>query len=274
MRPTTKTLLVFGGAAAVLAIILASSRSHAKSAKPKLPVSNDDDTSEEIEVTFPNKDGSASDNGVIVKDDVIDSTEVDDELEVVADEYGLEKDEAIKEVVDSVTGGEKAPPLAIEEISPEFDPKGTVKLARLLLVRETLPNWKADDLDGDVGEWQRDVNITSDNKFGIESVAKMAEEVGILPLVRYWPKDVYTKQQAIQRYTDRIYQVMNQLKKHLPDSQAHIDALTASVNREKAVTFGTVNPPSQSTREWIQKINDGIGASAELKTIEEIKNAS
>ncbi len=39
-----------------------------------------------------------------------------------------------------------------------------------------------------VGQWQAMRKLTVDNMFGPKSALKLAEEVGTLPLIRYWPK--------------------------------------------------------------------------------------
>lgn len=248
------------------------------------------DEEEDVEVVLPNDAGEPN-KGPVVKVDADDAedesnkdaeevlpedpqTDLDDKLDVIADDEGKSKDEAIKEVVDEVTGGEPAIPLALEETSEEMDPKGTVKLARLMLARETLPNWKEDDLDGDIGAWQEELGLKPDNKFGIKSAAVMAEEVGVLPLIRYWPTGTVSKADAEKQYDAAISNViLTKLKPELPDSQAHIDALTASMNREVAVSYGNSNPPPQKTREFALAVNEGIAEGAELKGEQELKNA-
>lgn len=257
-------------------VLLGTGLAMASKSKPKIKPKSTDD--EDLEVVMPNAQGEPGKGGSIVMDEYTANAEaegppknIDERLEVLAADEGKSKDDAIKEVVDTVTKGVEAPPLAVEEITEKFDPKGSVKLARLLLVREELPNWKKDTLDGDVGEWQELVGLKKDNKFGVESAARMAEEVGVLPLVRYWPSNVTTKKQAKDLFASKIGSVISNLRKALPDSQAHIDALTASINREKAVTMGTNNPPVQNTRAFVMDVNDAIAEGAELTGEKELR---
>lgn len=154
-----------------------------------------------------------------------------------------------------------------------MDPHGTVKLARILLSRETMPDWK-NDLKSDVEEWQtglksKGFDITPDGQFGPKSAAFMATEVGIMPLVRFWPKDVATKKQAKARYSMLVGASLADLNDDLPDSQAQIDALKMSMAREQAQSFDK-NPGPQPVLEFVQKVNDRIGAKAQAATEKEL----
>lgn len=262
-------------------VLLGSGLAFASRKPPKKYATKEEleEAEEDIELVMPDSNGNPGKGGTIKMSEetaVAESdkkpTNVDDRLEILAAEDGKSTDTALKEVVTTVTKGVKAPPLAIEEISEKFDPNGSVKLARLMLVREELPNWKNDNLDHDIAEWQKLVGIRSDDMFGPESAARMAEEVGILPLIRYWPNSVSSKSAAINLFKSKISGVINKLKASLPDSQAHIDALTASMNREKAVTFGNNNPPTQNTRAFVMDINDAIAEGAELQGEKELKS--
>lgn len=197
---------------------------------------------------------------------------MDTKLAVEADKQGMTPEEGIAEVVDTITQGATATPLAAAETSPEMDPDGTVALARLMLARESMPNWKADRMGGDIKEWQQGVGAKPDGMFGIKSAARMAEEVGILPMVRYWPKSTNSKKAAEKLYDSAIAVVIDKLKTDLPDSEAHIAALTASMNREKAVSYGTKNPPAQNTIAFAQDVSAGIAEASEVKGERELNS--
>lgn len=196
--------------------------------------------------------------------DVVEPTDfpdnpVDEELAEAAIEQGITDSEAIAEVVDTVTDGLDVPPLAAEETSPDLDPYGTVALARLMLAREAMRDWKH-DLQEEVKEWQSQpgIGLEADGKFGIVSAGKMAEEVGILPLIRFYPSNTYTRQQAIDRYKTAAKDWISFAEQSLPDSEAQILALRASISREKAQSFGASNPSEQPVIQFIDKVNKEV----------------
>lgn len=133
------------------------------------------------------------------------------------------------------------PPLATEETAPYADPNGTVALARDMIERESRSGWKT-ALQPQIKAWQAAVGIDADGKFGIGAAEKMAEEVGILPRVRYFPRDTYTKQQGLDRYAERIGAVERRIKRE--GKTAHAAALRTSIAREGAESWGTDNPPA------------------------------
>lgn len=143
---------------------------------------------------------------------------------------------------------EPVAPLAQAEMAADTDPQGTVGLARILLVREQAPGWKV-DLGPDVAAWQARVGLLDDEQFGLDSLKRMAEEVGILPLVRYWPKRIASKKQALAEYRAIVQKVMRELEKHAPASDMHVKALAFSMGREKAQTFGANPGPQPVLRE-------------------------
>lgn len=261
-----------------------------KQVKPDSFDDDDDEVEDEISVTTPDEsaeiviedDDTSDDTGDgppldEVMPDILEEvenkspTKADENLEEVVKNEGVREEEAVSEVVEEITDGEGAPPIAAEETTPEMDPHGTVSLARIMLAREELPDWKS-DLQTEVEEWQSSVELNPDGKFGIKSAVRMAAEVGILPLVRYFPKDTYTKKQAKQRYDAAISDVIKDLNSDLPDSQAQIDAITLSMAREKAQAWGN-KPGPQNTREFIQDVNDSIAELAETEAERELDNA-
>ena len=224
----------------------------------------------EEEAPMPGKDGAGM-TPEWLREDATGGTPIDKKAQDLASGSNTTTNEVINEVVDTVTNGQNAAPLAAVETSPEMDPDGTVSLARVMLAREGMPNWKSDKLGGDIQEWQAGVGLVADGLFGIKSAARMAEEVGFLPLIRYWSKGIVSRKQAEAQYDAAIAVTIGKLKADLPDSQAQIDALTASMNREVAVAYGNDNPPPQKTLDFVQDVNDAIAESAELKGEKELK---
>lgn len=120
------------------------------------------------------------------------------------------------------------PPIAAEETSEDLDPEGTVFLARILIAREGSSGWK-DALQSEVTAWQSRVGLTADGKFGPSSAERMAREVGVLPLVRFWPLGEWRKDVAVDNYRARIERVAQEVE---VENSAHAAALRASARRE------------------------------------------
>lgn len=189
--------------------------------------------------------------------------ELDRRVEEKAAKTGKPISEVAKDVAVELVGDVKPDPLTEVETRPENDPAGTIALARRLLAREEALGWKS-DLQDSVAAWQERVGLKSDGLFGIDSAARMAEEVGILPLIRYWSKGLRTKKEAEAAYDKKISAVIADLAaKHGDVSKPHRDALTASMNREKAQTFGTDNPPVQDSVEFGAEVINALGSVAE-----------
>jgi len=77
-------------------------------------------------------------------------------------------------------------PLQAQDVASEQDSNGSVALAKALIDREAQPNWKA-ALKPQIKSWQAIVGLKPDGEFGEASAFRMSQDVGILPLVRYWP---------------------------------------------------------------------------------------
>lgn len=128
------------------------------------------------------------------------------------------------------------PPLPEEETRPDMDPNGTIFLARLLLAREQATGWKSAHQD-EVRAWQsRFPDLLTDGKFGPKSALKMAEEVGVLPLVRYWTG--WDKSAEVNKYRDALRALAARLDMD-PDKRAHAAALRESAAREKGQGWPT-----------------------------------
>lgn len=133
------------------------------------------------------------------------------------------------------------PPVAVQvqETAPALDPNGTVELAAKLINAESAANWKT-ALASDVKFWQSKVGLTQDGKFGPKSAVKMAELVGVLPLVRYFPAASASKAAALKAYRDQLYTAAANLDNHNPAQAA---AVRASAAYEQGQGWAT-NPPA------------------------------
>lgn len=143
------------------------------------------------------------------------------------------------------------PPLATEETTPELDPNGTIALARMLLDREQTPGWR-EALQGQVMSWQRKLKLTPDGKFGPGSALKMGTEVGVLPLIRFWPKSQPSKSRALQKYRDNVHTLAANLESQ--GKKEHAKALDLSADFEDARAFGNPNAKPVTNEERIAQV--------------------
>ena len=148
-----------------------------------------------------------------------------------------------------MVSGSAAPPapggaLPSIETTPQLDPNGTIALARLLLERETQSGWK-EAHQAEVKTWQLRRGETPDGKFGRNSAYTMAQEVGVLPLIRYWPSSV-PKAKALAEYREFLNNMANAIQQQRPEDQAHATALRLSALREDARSYGVANPKPES----------------------------
>ncbi|OHB73606.1 MAG: hypothetical protein A2V70_01280 [Planctomycetes bacterium RBG_13_63_9] len=128
----------------------------------------------------------------------------------------------------------QVPELAKEETSEAADPNGTIAVARAMIDVESRPGWKA-DLQPLIQNWQKKVGLTADGKFGPGSALKMGEEVGVLPLIRYYPKGSPTKESAVRAYQTKLYTLADKLTSQ--GKREHALAIRASAEHEKGQSW-------------------------------------
>lgn len=131
------------------------------------------------------------------------------------------------------------PELAKEETSAPADPNGTIALARVLIETESQPGWKGKH-KAMVKSWQKAVGYSgaaADGKFGPGSALKMAREVGVLPLIRYYPKGSPTKAAAVEKYREQLYDYARVLDGE--GKKEHAKAIRESAVHEKGQGWPT-----------------------------------
>lgn len=156
------------------------------------------------------------------------------------------------------------PPLASEETKPANDPYGTVRLARLLLDEQAQKGWKY--VSDSVKDWQKKVGLTVDGKFGPGSAIRMAQEVAILPWVRYWPTGSASKTSAVSSYRSRLKAYALQIQPTRPE---HAAALIVAANKENGQGWPSapsVSPGSEPTAAQVAAAID------ELKTLKAVRS--
>lgn len=140
-------------------------------------------------------------------------------------------------------------PIIKEEIKPENDPNGTVLLARMMLDEQSSKNWKY--VSKAVEDWQRKVGLTADGKFGPGSAMKMAEEVAIMPWVRYWPAGSSSKSAAVQNYRGRLKAYALSIAKTRPE---HATMLVRSADAEIGQGWPASPSSSPATQPTVKEI--------------------
>lgn len=120
------------------------------------------------------------------------------------------------------------PPKAPAE-KPTNIPADTAELLRLMLARETTGDWKRQEPA--LALWQRERDLTADKKFGPQSALTMAEETGLLPIVRFWPKGAQ-KAQAVEDYQEDLLELASKAE------EPRRSQLKAAAEREQGQGFG------------------------------------
>jgi hypothetical protein len=132
-------------------------------------------------------------------------------------------------VPEGATLPDEAPPLATEETTPEADPNGTIALARALLAEEMTPDWRSESAA--VAAWESRMGLGSSGKFGANDAKQMANEVAVLPIIRYWAKGGQTLKQQLLDYRQFLYLFAQSYR--VEGKPEHAAALIASAEREQ-----------------------------------------
>lgn len=157
-----------------------------------------------------------------------------------------------------------APPLVAEETKPQNDPNGTIRLARLLLDEQAAKGWKY--VSDSVRDWQKKVGLTTDGKFGPGSALRMAEEVAILPWIRYWPTGSASKASALSSYRSRLKAYALQIQPKRPE---HAAALIVAANKETAQGWPTAPSVAPGSEPTAAQVADAIN---ELKSMRGVRS--
>lgn len=133
--------------------------------------------------------------------------------------------------------------LHTEEVKIDQDPNGTIALAKSMINAESSAGWKT-ALANDIKVWQARMGLTADGKFGPKSAIKMAAEVGVLPLVRYYASTGGTKATQVAAYRAAIEQVASNVASTNP---AHSVSLRSSESYEQGQGYATSPGPVPAT---------------------------
>ena len=133
-------------------------------------------------------------------------------------------------------------PVANAEEDVSVDPIGTVRLAKALIAVESERNWKT-AMQPEVTEWQRKAGLSADGKFGPNSAVRMADEVSMLPRIRYWSG--WDKSTELKKYRDRINAKADEELRQ--GDSAHASGLRLSAIRETGQGWPNTPAPVPST---------------------------
>ena len=132
-----------------------------------------------------------------------------------------------------------ASPLAQQEIKPENDPVGTLAMARILLDEQASKNWKK--VSEPLKVWQKKVGLTPDGKFGTGAALRMAQEVMVVPFVRYFSLGIgdATKKAAVADFKTRMTSAARQMASKDLD---HAAALLRAADLETGMGWEKTQP--------------------------------
>jgi hypothetical protein len=158
------------------------------------------------------------------------------------------------------------PPIGPAEVEPDADPRGSIALARILVAEESSPNWKR--VHPDVIAWQKRNGLGSDGKFGPKSALFMAQDVGILPLVRYWSG--WDKNAELQKYWASLADLASMLDATNPTHAAALrlsaanedgdgwpsstGAVSSGARKTQASALGNAIALAESTGQTLRKV--------------------
>lgn len=127
------------------------------------------------------------------------------------------------------------PPIAVEQ--PSLVPADTARVVALMLSEEGTPNWKRKYPE--LGAWQAARGRTVDQMFGPGDALAMAQEIGTLPIIRFWPRGTLP-QTALEPYRNQLLTI----SATAPEPRRA--QLVMAASREQGQGFGSTTRPVQT----------------------------
>lgn len=106
----------------------------------------------------------------------------------------------------------------------------TAAMVNALLTAESNKGWNV--IDPSVQAWQSARGLKTDGEFGVNTALKVAQELGILPIIRFWPA-ASQKAKALQDYRTQLITLANNTSDPTIAAQ-----LRVSAQREQGQGFG------------------------------------
>lgn len=126
-----------------------------------------------------------------------------------------------------------------ESQSPTVIPEDTLAILSIMLAAEATPDWKV-KLE-ELKPWQKSRGLKPDGLYGVKSATKMAEETGLLPIIRFWPSGTTRTSGVIEDYKAAL------LDEASSAEQPRKSQLKAAVDREQGQGFDRVKKPISPT---------------------------
>jgi hypothetical protein len=125
-----------------------------------------------------------------------------------------------------------APAPNVPPPAPQDDvPDDTAELVAMMLEAEGAPGWKREIPE--LADWLEARGQSPSTKFGPGSAALMAEEIGTLPIIRFWPSaSGRNPKKALTEYRAKLAAIARDM------DEPHASQLRASAQRETGQSFG------------------------------------
>lgn len=121
-------------------------------------------------------------------------------------------------------------PSPVPEEQPTELADDTHRVLTVMLARESGKDWKRKEPLLKV--WQQNRGLTADGAFGPGTATRMAEETGLLPIIRFWPKGSLKETGAVDEYHAALLEEAQEAE------EPRRSQLFAAVEREKGQGFG------------------------------------
>ena len=131
------------------------------------------------------------------------------------------------------------PPVPAQPEQPTALAEDTAQVLSVLLGREKLPNWKRKEPV--LGVWQTARGLKSDQKFGPGTALRLAQETGLLPIVRFWPRGAIKERGAVEDYQQALISLAATAE------EPRKSQLMAAAEREQGQGFGRTPAPVATT---------------------------
>lgn len=122
------------------------------------------------------------------------------------------------------------PPPTTSVEQPSVVKQDTANLVALMLGEEATPNWKRKYPE--LGAWQAARGLKVDQLFGPASAQRLAQEIGTIPIIRFWPKGT-TRGTALEPYRNALLTLAGSAE------EPRKAQLIMSANREQGQAFAS-----------------------------------
>lgn len=112
----------------------------------------------------------------------------------------------------------------------------TIAVVKQLLSQEHSPHWRLMP-DSTVLAWQKSRGLGADGKFGAGTAIRMAQEIGVLPIIRAWPKGTALESPNLKAYQAKLREIAATAE------EPRRSQLLKAAQREAGQGYGTPEKP-------------------------------